>query len=335
MRWPVIAFLFAVTASGARGAEFALPDFTSFTIMRISGSVPAAVSADQAADALKDYDVIFIGELHDHIANHLAEMALLRSLQARAPQIALSMEQFERDVQPVLDDYLAGKVGEETLTAKGRAWKNYPEAYRPLVEYAKEHKLPVIAANVPEKLVRCVGREGAGFLATLSPSTRGWAAAQLHTEDGPYKRKYLEFLSGDAAHGGPADAPAAKARAENSFAAQVTRDDTMAESIALYLSAHPGGKLVHVTGAFHAEDRLGTVERLKTRMPNLKVALVLPVEADNPNAPAMTAEKAKGADFAILLRAEPESYASEEERKAAETQQAASFGAATGSGCKL
>ena len=85
----------------------------------------------------KGYDVVFIGELHDHIANHLAEMALLKALQARMPAIALSMEQFERDVQPVVDDYLAGRIGEESLKSKGRAWRNYAEAYRPLVEYAK------------------------------------------------------------------------------------------------------------------------------------------------------------------------------------------------------
>lgn len=324
----------------ARAGEFstvakALPDFTSFMVMRLSGGAPRAVSIDRAADALKDYDVIFIGELHDHTANHLAEMALLRALHARRPLLALSMEQFERDVQPVLDDYLAGKIGEETLKAKGRAWSNYAEAYRPLVEYAKDHRLAVIAANAPTSLVRCVGREGAGFLARLPADKRGWAAAELHAEDGPYKEKFLRFLSGDAAHGGPADADAeaARARADRSFAAQVTRDDTMAESIANFLRAHPGHRVVHVTGAFHVAERLGTVERLKRLAPNVKAAVVVPVTADRPDAPVMAADDAKGADFAVLLRPEPKPYASEEERSAAEAREAESFRAASQEGC--
>src|SRR4029453_2658262 len=79
--------------AGRAMAETMLPDFNSFVMMRGS----TAISVDQAADVLKDFDVVFVGELHDHIANHLAEMALLRAIQQRVPHLALSMEQFERD----------------------------------------------------------------------------------------------------------------------------------------------------------------------------------------------------------------------------------------------
>jgi len=332
-----IAFAAGARADGLSTMPTAIPDFDSFMLMRVAGGAATEVSTEQAADALKDDDVIFLGEWHDHIANHLAEMALLRAIHTRSPELALSMEQFERDVQPVVDDYLAGKIGEETLKAKGRAWSNYAEAYRPLVEYAKDHGLPVIAANAPASIVRCVGREGAVFLETLPPGKRGWAAADLHTEDGPYKDKFMKFLSGDNIHGGPpdADAEAARTRAENSFAAQVTRDDTMADSIANYLRAHPGHKVVHVTGAFHVEDRLGTVERLKLRMPNLKTALVLPVEAGHTDTAAVAPDDAKGANFLVLLRPEPKPYVTDEEKKAAEAREAITFGAATQGGCEL
>lgn len=344
MRRPVIGFLFAVAATalglGAKGDELsavqtALPDFDSYRIMRLGAGAPVAVSADEAADALQSYDVIFIGELHDHIANHLAEMALLRALYARTPKLALSMEQFERDVQPVVDDYLAGRIGEASLRDKGRAWKNYAEAYRPLVEFAKDHGLAVLAANAPESVVRCVAQKGADFLKTLPTDKRDWVAQTLHTQNGPYKRKFMAFLGGDAAHGGPAGGAAAQARAERSFAAQVTRDDTMASSIARFLRANPGTKVVHVTGAFHVAGRLGTVARLKMRAPNLKIALVVPVEAKDPDAPKMTADQAPAADFAILLRPEPPAYVSDRERKAAEEKEAAKIRAAMGKTCKF
>ena len=188
------------------------------------------------------------------LANHLAELALLRALRERVPALALSMEQFERDVQPVVDDYLAGRIGEATLKHDGRAWSNYDEAYRPLVEYARDHALPVIAANAPAALVRCVGQKGAAFLQTLAAEKRGWAAAEIRTEDGPYKRKFLGLMNGDAAHGGVLSG----ARAESSFAAQVTRDETMADSIANFLHARPGARVVHITGAFHA-DGIGLI----------------------------------------------------------------------------
>jgi uncharacterized iron-regulated protein len=310
----------------------ALPDLTSFALMR---SNPATfMTVEETADALKDADVIFLGEWHDHAGNHLAEMGLFRALYAHAPQLALSMEQFERDVQPVVDDYLAGKIGEEALISRGRAWSNYAEAYRPLVEYAKDHRLSVIAANAPASVVRCVGEQGPEFLAHLDAEKRPWAAAELHLADGAYKDKFMRFLAEDNAHGG-AGANAANPSQANlrSFAAQVVRDDTMAESIFLYLQKNPGRKVVHITGAFHAEGRLGTVERLRARAPNLKIAVVVPAEAENPDHPHVADVDRKEGDYLFVLRGLPKDYVSDAEKKAAEKEQQANF--RTRSQCKL
>ena len=65
---------------------------------------------------------------------------------------------FERDVQPVLDEYLAGLVREGDLLQDARPWANYRDDYRVLVEFAKEVGLPVIAANAPRRYVGAVGR---------------------------------------------------------------------------------------------------------------------------------------------------------------------------------
>lgn len=311
-----------------------LPDFTSFDLMRTEpGKPPVYLTVAQAADQLRNYDVVFLGEWHDHAGNHLAEMELLREIYARAPQLALSMEQFERDVQPVVNDYMAGRIGEETLTDKGRAWGNYAESYRPLVEFAKDHGLPVIAANAPASLVRCVGEKGPEFLRTLDPEKRLWAAATLHLENGPYRDKFMRFLAEDGSHGAPgsgADANAANARA---YASQVLRDDTMAESIAFYLEKNRGHKVIHVTGDFHVEGGLGTVERLKDRMPGLKIAVVAPVEAKDPAHPAVAPDDEKNGDYLFLMRGEPKEYVTDAERKAAEEQQRANF--RKGATCKL
>ena len=305
-----------------------LPDLMSFQMMRTDSAKPAPVSMDQAADALKNYDVVLIGEWHDHTGNHLAEMALLRALYARSPDLALSMEMFERDVQPVVDDYLAGKIGEDAFRRRSRAWGNYAESYRPLVEYAKEHRLPVIAANVPGAVVRCVGLEGPAYLDRMAADKRGQAAAELHVQEGPYKEKFLRFLAESGSHGPEADKTPEQKKEESdrAFASQVARDDTMAESIFLSLQKNPARKVVHVTGAFHVEEALGTMERLKARAPQLKIALVVPAEAEHPDSnPAMESGDAKNATFAMLLRASPKEYVSDTERKEAEDRVRAMF----------
>ena len=335
MRRSAIAALLAVSLISAATIHESLaaqsvpplPDLMSFQMMRTDNGAQAPVSMDQAADALKNYDVIFVGEWHDHTGNHLAEMALLRALYARAPDLALSMEMFERDVQNVVDDYLAGRIGEDNFRRRGRAWGNYAESYRPLVEYAKEHHLPVIAANAPGAVVRCVGLEGPAYLARMAPDKRGQAAAELHLQEGPYKDKFLRFLEESGSHGPEADKTPEqkKEEADRSFASQVARDDTMAESIFLSLQKNPARKVVHVTGAFHVEEALGTVERLKLRAPQLKIALVVPAEAEHPDRPGLNPADAKNANFVFLLRASPKEYVSDAEKKEAEDRVRAMF----------
>lgn len=307
-----------------------IPDLTGYAFAKSAeGTEPVSIAVENLADALKDYDVVLFGEWHDHPGNHLAEMALFRALAMRTEKLALSLEQFERDVQPVLDDYLQGKIGEEALRNRGRAWGNYAESYRPLVEYAKERKLPVIAANAPASIVRCVGQVGPDYLSRLAPEKRGQAAAALHLNEGPYRDKFFRFLDESGSHGPDEKSVGADGKptdgALRAFASQVTRDDTMAESIARHIEKNPGAKVFHLAGDFHVEDHLGTAERLKLIAPHLKIAVIAPVEAGK------IGELRKGAnEFLLALKPVPELYANEAEQKAAEDQIRAMMGRARG-----
>ncbi len=305
----------------------ALPDLTTYALIRTDGGkTPAQVlNLAQAGDLLAGFDVIFIGEVHRHMGNHRAEMDLFRVIHERAKAVSLSMEQFERDVQPVVDDYLAGKIGEVALAEKGRSWQNYGTSYRPLVEYAKEHHLPVIAANAPGDVIRCVGREGLSFLTRMSPAARGWAAAEVHTGPGAYRDKFMGFAMGDSGHGGPpgtkGDARTPSPIAIRSFEAQATRDDTMAESIFLHLQKSPGRKVVHLTGSFHSDDFLGTVERLQMRSPQLKIAVVSPTDYATPDNLTLKPSDAAGGTLVLAIRALPQPYATPDELRAAMREQ--------------
>ena len=307
-------------ADGGTHLDVELPDLTAFTLVRTDAgkTTPTVISVDVAADILAAYDVIFIGEAHRHPGSHLSEMRLFRAIYRRAPQLSLSMEQFERDVQPVVDDYLAGKIGEEAFLQRSRPWGNYSTSYRPLVEFAKEHHLPVIAANAPEDAVRCVGEEGLRYLDHMKPGERSWVAAQVHADAGPYKDKFMGFAEGDPAHGGNPDKKGPPSpQAERAFAAQVARDDTMAESIFQHLQKNPGRKVVHITGAFHSDGFLGTVERLKLRAPDLKIAVVSPADTKSADSVTLDAEDMADGTIVDVIRALPEPYANDAEMKAA------------------
>lgn len=294
----------------------------------IHGEDGTQKTLEQVADDLSQYDVVFFGEFHGHSGIHLAQMRMFRALQEQNADMTLSLEQFERDTQPLVDQYLAGEIGEETLQEDGRGWENYEQSYRPLVEYAKDNKLPVLASNAPKPAVICVGKKGPEVLDKMPQPDRSWVAAELHVEEGAYMDKYKGFMSGNSTHGKKApDAESDKetdkeadekmakmmeAMVHRSFSAQVTRDDTMAESIAMHLEKNPGRKVFHLDGNFHSASHLGTVERLKIRMPDLKIAVINPIAAEDNNSPTLSDEDASTGDYIILVRQVPEKFVSEE-----------------------
>src|SRR3990172_13241776 len=109
------------------------------------------LSLEEAFEFLMDYNVIFIGEVHELRVAHEAELAILTGLSEGDPNLVLALEMFERDVQYILDAYLKGQISEHTFLERSRPWPNYQEDYRPLIELAKKQGIPVIAANVPRR----------------------------------------------------------------------------------------------------------------------------------------------------------------------------------------
>jgi uncharacterized iron-regulated protein len=312
-------------ANGRYEVNRPLLDFydTVWVLTRAGESAPRPVTVAEAAETLAGFDVVFYGESHGHAGVHLEQMKLLRELYGRDPRWVLSLEQFERDVQAVLDDYLAGRIGEATLIDKGRAWPNYATSYRPLVVFAKEHHLPVVAAEAPGWAVACVGQWGPDILGQFTPLERTWVAAELHVMPGAYRDKYMKFLGTSPAHGsGAASTPDAAANAQRSFSAQALRDDTMAESIAGALQRHPGYKVLHVTGSFHSSQFLGTVERLRLRDPALKIAVIDPVEVEKPDAPGFAADTVSGGTVLQLIYPIPEDYVDGEDMGAMQAKMA-------------
>ena len=290
-----------------------IPSFSDFILIetQMGKIAPRVVTVDQMADDLAGYDVVFVGEAHGHVASHLVQSKLFAGLYARGKNLSLSMEQFERSAQPIMDQYLAGEIGEQALRDKGKAWDHYTSSYRPMVELAKREGLPVIAAEVPGNMVSCVGEEGPAFLDRLTGEPRTWIADKLHLDDGPYKTRYFDFMARAAGHN-VSDADMTEAEKEEkrfrSFAAQVSRDDTMAESIYLHLQKNPGRKVMHIDGSFHSAALLGTVERLKIRMPELKLANVHPILVEDPNNVTFDASMVGEGHYIVLLQPVPRRF---------------------------
>ncbi len=286
--------------------------FSDFILVetQLGETSPQVVDLKTVIDDFADYDAIFIGEAHGHAASHYVQSKIFAGLHAKYPDMALSMEQFERPAQSVVDDYLAGRIGEETLIFEGKAWPHYRSSYRPLVEYAKDNGLPVIASEIPANMVSCIGERGPDFLDTLSGEPRQWAAEKLHLEDSAYKDKFYSFMDAAAGHGIDNDQSEEEIARKKAYryAAQVSRDDTMAESIARHMQANPGRKVLHVNGSFHSAGLLGTPERLAMHLPGLRIANLHPILVDDPKNPSFSAGDVGEGQYLVLLYPVPKRF---------------------------
>lgn len=277
----------------------------SYRVFRGDGT-PAAI-ADVVAGA-KDVQVVFLGETHDDPVAHHLEAELWKQL--ASPESILSLEMFETDVQGVVDEYLQGQITEDHLLASGRAWRNYKADYRPLLELAKELKIPVIAANAPRRYVNRVGRMGKGSLDSLTADAKRFLPPLPYAEASPEYtekfNKFMEEMKKEAAKRTPSAKPAeSKSPPEPprdprwQLEAQSLWDASMAFSIAEALLRSPSSRVVHVNGSFHTEKRLGILDHLSRYRPNTRT-LVVTMRAEK-SFPNWDSEKlASAGDFVIV-----------------------------------
>lgn len=260
---------------------------------------------ERMAARLARAKVVFFGEQHDDPGTHAAEVELLDAIGRSGRPVVLSLEMFERDVQGVLDDYLAGRVTEEQFLARSRPWPRYATDYRGLVELAKARGWRVLAANVPRPTASAVGRAGLGVLDTLTAPGRVHAARDLSCPKDDYRARFLAETRSHSAGSGTAPQPGdtlPTALAERFYLAQCVKDETMAESIVEALRRAPRNAIaVHFNGSFHSDYGHGVVARVERREPRWKLSVVTAVPARDP-AGAPVAPHAGRADFLIFTR---------------------------------
>ena len=219
------------------------------------------VTVDKIVTDMAGADILFFGEEHNDSAAHYLENKIFRALHAQyADKIVLSMEMFEGDGQLVLNEYLVGTIDEARFTRDLRLWNNYKD-YRPMVEYAKQNKISVIAANPPRRYVNLVTRRGMRSLDSLSKEAKKFLPPLPYdTLTGRYREKFMEIMKGSPA-----------STSQNIYYSQSLWDAGMAYNIYVFLKKNKGKKVFHCVGGFHTEEKLGTAAQLQMRNKKLTI----------------------------------------------------------------
>lgn len=247
-------------------------------------------------------DVVLVGEQHDDPNTHRLESAMLQGLARRRVAVTLSLEMFERDVQPALDSYLAGSISEKEFLERARPWPRYATDYRPLVEIARAQGWRVIAANVPRRHASAVAKAGLGALDGLDAAERRSAARDLQCPFDAYFDRFADTMKDHpAAAKGEASADEQRARNERYYFSQCVKDETMAESLAAAIAGRPegAGPIVHFTGAFHSDFGAGTTSRARRRLEGRRVTAVSILAVENLDTLAPVGHELERAEYLV------------------------------------
>jgi hypothetical protein len=128
--------------------------------------------------------------------------------------------------------------------------------YAPILRYAREHGLPVVALNLPGELTRQVGRHG---IEGLSEEARARLPAEIDRSDSAYERRVRQvFTHHPNERGQPF---------EYFLEVQLLWDEGMAEQAAGFLEANPDHQLVVIAGNGHIAWGSAIPRRLARRLP--------------------------------------------------------------------
>lgn len=181
--------------------------------------------------------LVLLGELHDHPMQHALRLQAFESLLARGARPALLLEPLDRQHQAALDARRAEPPPPDADTliaiAGGAGWDW--RFYRPFVELALRHDLPIVAVNVGRAEAQRVMREGLaahGFDAAVPP-------ALLDTHAALIERAHCDQLD--------------TATARRMALAQIARDQAMARA----LEAHADRGAVLLAGNVHVRTDIG------------------------------------------------------------------------------
>jgi uncharacterized iron-regulated protein len=232
-------------------------------------ALPQALPFAAIMEQLGDKRVVYVGESHTRYEDHLLQLRVIRALFAQNPKLAIGMEMFSREAQPVLDRYVAGELSErEFLKQSGyfSKWSFDYRLYRDIINFARRNKLPIVALNQEKEIVSKVFKQGA---AALTDEELAKIPADRDLTILGYRERITEVFAMHGQHGGTPE------QVNGFFQAQSIWDETMAESVSNFLTAHPEKRMVVLAGQGHTDKTTAIPPRVARRMPAIRQAVIL------------------------------------------------------------
>jgi hypothetical protein len=206
-----------------------------FCAVTLSGLLTGAVAANANEPSP---NALLLGEVHDNAAQHALRLEAFQKLLNTGARPALLMEQFDREHQAAIDALRAprARVDAAAVIAAGVGASSWNwDFYRPFIDLALSHDLPIVAANVSRTEGRRVMSQGL--------AANGFEAAV------PRDISEALGITIEASHCGMLDG----ATAQRMVPVQVARDQFMARLI----EANAARGVVLLAGNGHVRKDVG------------------------------------------------------------------------------
>lgn len=272
--FPFLAALAAVVAICAWSAP-ARGESCGQALARTGWRPPEVISGagelgfEELVARLAQERAVMIGESHDRYEHHLNQLALICRLYRLHPDLAVGLEFFQLPFQVPLDDYVERRIDTREMLVKTdyfSRWRFDYRLYAPILEFARQQGIPLVAINAPQEISAKVARGG---ISGLTEAERARIPQQLDRGVPGYRERLraafdrhpeIQHMSFD-----------------NFVEAQLVWDETMAKQSARYLEAHPERYLVVLAGEGHV-IRSGIPARFARRS-GVEPAIVLQGES--------------------------------------------------------
>lgn len=239
IRWTALLLLGLVLAAGL--ARYV---YTPVHVLRVSDK--RVITFPGMIDELRGIRIVFAGENHDQSQDHMAQLAIIKGLVQKGAPLAIGLEMFTVDSQEKLDLWTAGRLDEaDFVKLYYREWGMPWPLYRDIFLYARKHRIPMVALNVPHEISRKVAKYG---FASLTPEERKRLPQGITCNIDPVYRSFVRKAY--ALHSGGNDRSF-----EHFCEAQMLWNKGMGWYLQKYLVGNPGRTVVVLTGTGHAMKR--------------------------------------------------------------------------------
>jgi uncharacterized iron-regulated protein len=279
-----IALLHAKNKTEAQAVQHKIPHYGKYTELAFRGGRNTCKTTAQAANGIPVVSrpaprvltpdrlttvnriipyltasrIIYIGERHDQFAHHINQLQIIKKLNNAGYKLAVGMEMFQKPFQPVVNDYLAGRIDEHKFLQKTEyfsRWRYDYNLYKPIIDYVKQQNLPLVALNIHSDISRKIARGG---IYSLSDNEKKQLPDSMDFSNECYRKDLNEVF------------PLHKEQGELKnfsyfYQAQILWDEVMAESAQKFLADNPGHNLVILAGNGHLRHKYGIPDRLYRR----------------------------------------------------------------------